>query len=249
MTVAYLVRVFAEQSLLPRIVVRAFDRELQVLAGVGDRAEQVHRAHGHQRQVGAVGRARQTGGGGALHDRERARQPTHVHDIRLHDVDRAHLDHALPGRQIPVLLPAGDVESERVGDLFGLGQLPVGTGFLEMADAFRLEEPADLDRPARRVAAVGIDELRHAVAESARNLRHDRLGAPRPLIDVMAALGGDAPLEGVEALFVAQLHQPARFVGRGDVAAHGGRIGAQAPRLAAEQLDHRLACELAAQIP
>ena len=134
----------------------------------------------------------------------------HVHDVRLHDVDRAHLDHALPGGQVPVLLAAGDVDLERVGDALGLLELPVRAGLLEMTDALGLEQPADLDGARRREAAVGIDQLRDAVAERARHVRHDRLGAAGPLVDVAAALGPDAPLEGVEAVGVAQPHAAAR---------------------------------------
>ena len=162
-------------------------------------------------------------------DLERARDPAHVHDVRLHDVDRAHVDHARPGREVPVLLAAGHVERERLGDLPGLVELPVGAGLLVVADALRLEEPSDLDRAARREAAVGVDELRDAVAERARHRRHDRLGASRPLIDVVTALGTDAPLERVEAQLIAQAHEPrAPHLLGGDVAAHGGGIGAQA---------------------
>ena len=49
------------KTFLPWIVVRPLDRELEVLAGVRDRAEQMHGEQGHHREVGAVRRAGQAG--------------------------------------------------------------------------------------------------------------------------------------------------------------------------------------------
>src|SRR5256885_16221581 len=96
----------------------------------------------------------------------------------------------------------------------------VWTGLLVMADALRLEQSPDFDGSPRREAAVRIHEFRHVVAERARHLRHDRLRPARPFIDVPAALRPDAPLERVEALLVAQPHEPLGFLLGGDVAAH-----------------------------
>ena len=90
-----------------------------------------------------------------------------------------------------------------------------------MRDAFGLEQPPDLDRARRREAAVRIDQLCDAIAQRARHGGHDRLGAARPFIDITAALGADAPLEGIESLLIAQPHE-ARGLGlRRDVALHG----------------------------
>src|SRR5207302_1576024 len=83
-----------------------------------------------------------------------------------------------------------------------------------------------------------IHELSDPVAERARHPRHDRLGAAGPFIDVASALGADAPLESVEALFVPQAHEPRRLVGWLNVSSHRGGIGAKPPRPATEQLDH-----------
>ena len=71
---------------------------------------------------------------------QRARDAAHVHDIRLHDIDRAHLDHARPGGQVPVLLAARDVERERIGHLLGFLEFPVRAGLLVVAHALGLEQ-------------------------------------------------------------------------------------------------------------
>src|SRR6185437_6177379 len=78
---------------------------------------------------------------------------------------------------------------------------------------------------------------------------HHRLGASGPLVEVVAALRSDPPLEGVEAVAVAQVHQPRGLVRGCDVAPHGRGIGAQPPRRAAEQRHHRLALDPPAQVP
>src|SRR5215470_13862239 len=65
----------------------------------------------------------------------------------------------------------------------------------------------------------------------------------------MPTLRADAPLEGIEALFIAQPHQAFGLLPWGDVAAHRGGIGAQRSRRTPEQLDDRFALELAAQVP
>ena len=118
-----------------------------------------------------------------------------------------------------------------------------------MLDPLALQQPPDLDRPRRRVAAVGVGEQRHPVPERAPHRRHDRLGPPRPLVAVVADLGADPELEGVEPLLVAQPQHPRRLgLGR-DVALHRRGVGPQPPRPPAEQLDHRLARPPPAQVP
>jgi hypothetical protein len=180
---------------------------------------------------------------------ERAPQAAHVHDIRLHDIDRARLDHARPGCKVPVLFAAGDVDVERVGDLAGFLELPVRAGFLVVPDALRLEQAPDFDRAPGRVAAVRVDELRDAVAQSARDGGHDLLRAARPLIDVAPAFRGHAPFEGIESLLVAQPQETCRFSLGRDVALHRRGVGAQRAGLAAQQLDDGAAFELATQVP
>jgi hypothetical protein len=87
------------------------------------------------------------------------------------------------------------------------------------------------------------------VAEHARHLWHDRLGTPGPFVDVVSALGPDAPLEGVEPLLIAQPQQ-ALSLGCGRyVTPHRGGVCTQPPRAAAEQLHYRFALELATQVP
>src|SRR5205823_6409929 len=143
---------------------------------------------------------------------------TQIYTLSLHDA--LPIYHAFPGCKIPVLLSASDVHIERIGDELGFRELPVWTGLLVMADALRLEQSPDFDGSPRREAAVRIHEFRHVVAERARHLRHDRLRPARPFIDVPAALRPDAPLERVEALLVAQPHEPLGLLLGSDVAAH-----------------------------
>src|SRR5580698_9363762 len=57
LAVPHLVGILKEEPVFPWIVIRALDGELEVLAGVVDGAEQVHRAERDQRAVGAVRRA------------------------------------------------------------------------------------------------------------------------------------------------------------------------------------------------
>ena len=79
--------------------------------------------------------------------------------------------------------------------------------------------------------------------------RHDRLGAAGPFVDVVAAFGADAELEGIEAVAVAQAQEAGGLVFRRDVALHRGGVGAELAGLAAEQRHDRLALDLAAPVP
>src|SRR5437660_950026 len=207
-----------EYSLLPGVVVGPLDRQLEILAGVGNRTQQVHGAQRDQREVGAVRRTRQPRRRRHPHDPERARYPAHVHDVGLNDVDRAHLDHPRPGGEIAVLFAAGHVELERIADPFGLLELPVRAWLLVVTDPLGLEQMPDLDGAAGGEAAVRIHELSDPVAERARHPRHDRLGAAGPFIDVASALGADAPLESVEA------RDPHRAVSTRPPAARSARV-------------------------
>ena len=226
----------AEQPLLPRIVVRPLDRQLQVLPGVRDRAQQVHGEQRHHRQVGAVRRHRQPGRLRHPRHPQRPRDAAEIEHVRLHHVDRPHLDHPPPDARSQSCSPPVTGDRQRVGDRLGLLQLPVGAGLLEMLDPLALEQPPDLDRPRQRVAAVGVGEQRHPVPERPPHRRHDRLGPPRPLVAVVADLGADPELEGVEPRLVAQPQHPRRLgLGR-DVALHRRGVGPQPPRPPAEQL-------------
>ena len=116
-----------------------------------------------------------------------------------------------PGRNRAILLAAGDVDVERVAHLLRLLELPVGARLLVMADAVVLQHAADLDGALRREAAVGVDQQRDVVAQRAAHRRDDLLGAARPLVDVVAALGADAELERVEAVLGRAAHEAARL--------------------------------------
>ena len=94
---------------------------------------------------------------------------------------------APPGRELAVLLAAGHRDGQGVRDLPGLLQLPVGARLLEMLDAMVLEQPADLDGPLGREAAVGVGEQCRIRAQRFADRRHDRLGAAGPLVDIVAA--------------------------------------------------------------
>jgi hypothetical protein len=100
-----------------------------------------------------------------------------------------------------------------------------------------------------REAGVAVDEQRRAVPERPPHRWHDRLRPPRPLVNVVAELGADAELEGVEAVGVAQPHEARRLVLWADVALHRGGVGAQLAGRAAEKRTHRLALALALQVP
>ena len=105
-----------------------------------------------------------------------------------------------------------------------------------------LQHPAHLDRPRRRVAAVGIDQQRRLVADRAAHRRHQRLGAARPLVGVVAALGADADLEGAIAVRrrAAGASRSASSSGR-DVAAHAGGVDREAAA-AARRAARRRSC-------
>ena len=79
-----------------------------------------------------------------------------------------------------------------------------------MLDSLGLQQPPDLDGTGRREAAVGVHQQRCLRPERPPDRRHDRLGAARPFVDVMAAFGTDAELEGVEAVLVPQPDESAR---------------------------------------
>src|SRR5262245_32518304 len=118
-----------------------------------------------------------------------------------------------------------------------------------MLDSLGLEETAHLDRAGGGEAAVAVHEQRNVGAEGPADRRHDLLRPPRPLVDVMAALGAHAKFEGIEAELISQLRKSGRLVPRGDVALHGRGVCARLPRLTAPQRHDRLAFDLSAQIP
>ena len=89
-----------------------------------------------------------------------------------------------------------------------------------MLDALAFQHAADLDRPRRREAAIGIDQQRDLRPERAPNGRHDLFGAARPFIDVVPVLRADAELEGLKAEFTPQSREALRFFSRGDVPLH-----------------------------
>ena len=118
-----------------------------------------------------------------------------------------------------------------------------------MADPFRLEQMPHLDRTLRRKSAIGINQLRNAAAQSARNDRHNGFGPPRPFVDITATFRTHPPFEGVKALLVAQPHKPLRLVLGRNIPLHRRRIGPEFSGFSAEQFHNRLALAPAAQIP
>ncbi len=120
-----------------------------------------------------------------------------------------HVDDALPLLQIVVLLAAGDRDLQRRRHLCRPRQFPVGAGFLEVAEVVLLEQLADLDGLARRVATVAVGQDRHVVADGLAHGRNQRLGATRPLIFIVAGHLADANFERAIAELVAQLGRAA----------------------------------------
>ena len=238
-----------EEAVLPRVVVRALDRVLDVGAGVGHSREEVEREHRHERQVGRVRDARQAGVGRHPGDGQGAREAADVADVGLHDVDRAPVDHVPPAREQAVLLAAGDVEVERLRHLGRPLELPVRAGLLEVDHAMLLEEPPDFDRLRRRVAAVRIDQEPRIGADRGPHSRNDSLCPAGPLVLVVPALPPDADLERGEAVAVSQLGETPRLVSRRDVAAHARRVRVDRAGGRSQELAHSHALQAAAQVP
>ena len=209
----------------------------------------MHGEEGHHGQVGAVRRDGQTGGLGHLRHAQGAEHAAEVADVGLHDVYHAAVDHPRPVGHHAVLLAAGHIDLQRVGDLFGLLHVPVGAGFLVMRESVVLQHVPDLDRARRRIAGVGVHQERHVVAQRLAHGRNDRFGPTRPLVPVAADFGADAELEGVEAKVVAQPPEAVGFVLRGDVAPHGRPVGPDATGAAADEGADGLALAPALQIP
>ena len=180
---------------MPGVIIAAFDREFDVLAGIFDCRHKVNREQRDQAQVGGVQGARQACLPGIIRYFKGAGNTAHVTDIRLHHVDGAAIDHLLPDNHVIVLFAAGDVDIERRGNLASPVEFPVGAGLFVVADAIILQHMSDLDRLFRGIAAVGVDHQGDLVAQRRAHGLYDLLGAPRPLVDIMPALGRDAKLE------------------------------------------------------
>ena len=110
-------------------------------------------------------RAGKPGCGGHLGHQKCARHAPHIHDIGLNDVDRADVDHPLPGGKVPVLFAPRDIQFQRGGHLCRSLQFPIGDRFLEMADAVILQEMPHLDGAGHGKAGVAIDQLCHPVTQ------------------------------------------------------------------------------------
>ena len=180
---------------------------------------------------------------------ERPRRAAHVHDIRLHHIHGAHRDHARPDAQVPVLFATGDIERERIGHGFGFIELPVGAGLFIMTDAFGLEQPADFNGAGRRVTAVGVHQFRTQLSPRAR-ATVGTINSVRPGHSSMSR-PHSAPTRHLNA----SKPSSSRSRTRRSASAAGvmSRFIEDARRAAArfstEQFHHRLAFELAAQIP
>ena len=94
---------------------------------------------------------------------ENAADSSDVADIRLDDIKSPGFDHPLPLCQVTVLLPTGHVQSEGLGDLGRPLEVPIRTGFLEMADAILFKHFSDLDGLVDGVAAIGIRQQPHLI--------------------------------------------------------------------------------------
>ena len=118
-----------------------------------------------------------------------------------------------------------------------------------MRDTVIFQEAADLDGALGGIAGIPVHQLGDAIAERLRHRGNDSFRAARPFVLIAAALGTHTPLEGIEALIVAKLEEAFGLIARCDVALHGGGIGAELARRAADQRGDGLAFELAAQVP
>jgi len=97
-----------------------------------------------------------------MHDFQCPRYAAHIHDIGLDDVDGAACQSCVSQvARSQSCSPPSDVQIERIGDELGFFfELPVGTGLLVMADAFRprASAPTSTGSP-RRKAAVRIKRV------------------------------------------------------------------------------------------
>ena len=105
-------------------------------------------------------------GVGHLRNKQGAGDAAHIHHIGLHDVDRADVDHPLPGGKVPVLLAPRDIQIQRGGHLCRGLQIPIGDRFLEVADAVILQEMPHLDGAGHGKAGVAVDQLCNAVTQN-----------------------------------------------------------------------------------
>ena len=159
----------------------------------------------------------------------RAIRHARVADVRLRNVDRTHLQHSPPNRQVAILFAPRDIQRKRLLHFPSLLEFPVGAGLLEMRHAVDLEEPAHFDRPARREAAIGVHEEGHVLPERLSNGRNHGLGAARPDIGIRAALLPDAELESVESQVVPKPPEPLALRRRADIPPHGGSVCSERP--------------------
>ena len=118
-----------------------------------------------------------------------------------------------------------------------------------MHDAVLFEEPPDLDRPGRCVAAVGVDEEAGVVTDGGAHGRHHRVRPSRPLVLVVAALPADPDLECREAGSLAELRQAPGLVVGPDVAAHARGVGVDRAHRMPEELAHALPLDPAPHVP
>ncbi len=147
----------------------------------------MHGKQGHQGQIGTMGRAGQASlrpHGGNF---QNAFHPAHIHDIWLDDIDGAHIDHALPMVQVPILFPACHIQGQGLCHLCGLFHFPIRAGFFKMADAIVFQHRAQFDRAGGGITGIGIDQQGCGLTQGLADCWHDFLAAPRPFILVMTA--------------------------------------------------------------
>lgn len=99
---------------MPGVIVIALDREFQVFPCIRDRSQKCMVQMMTSDGFAACGvQGRSTAAAIRATSSVRAMPPI-VHHVGLHHVDRAQVDPALSGGQVPVLLAPGDVDGQRL---------------------------------------------------------------------------------------------------------------------------------------
>ncbi len=118
-----------------------------------------------------------------------------------------------------------------------------------MENAVLLEHAPDLDRPRRRVAAVGVDEEGDVVPECRPHRFDESFSASGPLVLIVTADAADADLERLEGVPLTKSDETRGLLLRGDVASLARAVRSEARRLAAQELADALFLELPPEVP
>ena len=141
------------------------------------------------------------------------RDAAHIHDIGLHDIDNAAVDHVFPDAHITILFAASHIDIQRVRHLQSVIRMPIGAWLFIMRDTVILQHMPDLDRAIDTETAIGIDHFNNAVTQCRGHCRDNLFGASGPFILAAPAFGTDAEFERIKALFVAKLAKTCGFIG------------------------------------